>query len=280
MAVTAKRWLLQLIDDISYFDNTDDSLSFRMTDLQDANWANEQETYYATGLNGARIGSADRNKYSRITVNNGAVVDGVIAAQTGSEWETRTVVLENYLDDLVTSDGASITLTYKAIGDTGAEVKYVYACGTDGVASQKFQQAAAASATEFSYAADTGIITLPTGMFKAGDKVVVEYDISIQNAKKLTNMTNKFSSRGKMIARAWVQDPCSSKSYPARIIFDNAKVSGNFELATGEDFAAQNVEFESMQSCSSAKLWDFIVFDEEDIEVVTPPAEPTPEPEP
>ena len=44
MAVTAKRWLVQLFDDISFFDTTDDSLSFRMTDLQDVTWTNEQET--------------------------------------------------------------------------------------------------------------------------------------------------------------------------------------------------------------------------------------------
>ena len=51
MAITSKRWLLQLIDDVSYFDNTDDSLTFRMTDLQNTTFTNEQETYYATGLN-------------------------------------------------------------------------------------------------------------------------------------------------------------------------------------------------------------------------------------
>lgn len=268
MAVTAKRWLVQLFDDISFFDTTDDSLSFRMTDLQDVTWTNEQETYYATGLNGARIGSADRNKYSRLTVNNGAIVDGVIAAQTGSEWTTGTIVLEDYLDDLTTADGTSVTLSHKAVGTTGAEVKYIYATGTDGVASERYTQGASASATEFSYAPDTGVVTLPTGVFQAGDKLVAEYDISVENAKKLTNMTNQFSSRGKVIARCWVQDPCTSKSYPGRVIFDNAKVSGNFEITTGNDFAAQNVEFESMQSCDSAKLWDFVVFDEDDIENV------------
>lgn len=266
MSVNAKRWLVQTFDDIMYFDNTDDSLTFRMTDLQDVTWTNEQETYYATGLNGARIGSADRNKYSRLTVNNGAIVDGVIAAQSGSDWETGTIVMENFLDDLTTSNGTSVTLTHKAVGAEGSEVKFIYACGSDGVASEKYEQAAAASDTAFSYDDTTGVVTLPTGKFSAGDKVVAEYDISISNAKKLTNMTNKFSSRGTMQAQAWVQDPCSSKSYPARLIMDNAKVSGNFEIATGTDFAAQNVEFESMQSCSSAKLWDFIVFDEEDIE--------------
>lgn len=266
MAITSKRWLLQLIDDVSYFDNTDDSLTFRMTDLQNTTFTNEQETYYATGLNGARIGSADRNKYSRLTVNNGSVVDGVIAAQTGSEWVQGTIVFDDYLEELVTANGTSVTVTHKPVGDVGSEIKYVYATGTDGVASTKYTQNTAASPTEFSYEASTGVITLPTGVFKAGDTVVVQYNISIENAKTLTNMTNKFSSRGKMIANAWVQDPCTSKSYPAKIVFDNAKVSGNFELTTGDDFTAQNVEFESMQSCSSAKLWDFIVFDEEDIE--------------
>ena len=268
MSVNAKRWLVQTFDDVRYFDNTDDSLTFRMTDLQDVTWSNEQETYYATGLNGARIGSADRNKYSRLTVNNGAIVDGVMAAQTGSDWETGTIVMDNYLDDLTTTNGTSVTLSHKAVGTTGAEVKFIYSCGTDGVASAKYEQAAAASATKFSYDAATGVVTLPTGVFSANDKVVAEYDVSISNAKKLTNATNRFSSRGQMQAQAWVQDPCSSKSYPARLIMDNAKVSGNFEITTGNDFAAQNVEFESMQSCSSAKLWDFIVFDEDDVEDV------------
>lgn len=266
MSVNAKRWLVQTFDDIMYFDNADDSLTFRMTDLQDVTWTNEQETYYALGLNGARIGSADRNKYSRLTVNNGAIVDGVIAAQTGSEWVNGPVVMENYLDDLETTDGKTVKLTYKPQGDAGNEVKYIYACGSDGVASKRYTQGTTASEANFSYA--DGVITLPTNQFKAGDKVVAEYDIKINEAKKLTNMTNKFSSRGRMQASAWVQDPCSSKSFPARLIMDNAKVSGNFNITTGSDFAAQNVEFESMQSCSSAKLWDFIVFDEEDVEKI------------
>lgn len=268
MAVASNKYIIQNMERLSFFDNETGVCQFVVDDLQSAEMTNEQETVYATGKNGVRIGSADRNKASRITATNGAIVDGVMAMQVGDEVSVGKVTIPNHFFAIETADGSSVDLEIKPMGGVGTEIPYIYKRNGDGTLGEHFAQAAQASATAFSYSTQTKKITLPTGKFSAGETVYMFYDIEVDNAKTITNREDKFSATGMLVADIFAKDICTEKSYYGKIIYPKAKASGNFTLSFGDDPSVQDMEFEALSGgCSSSatkKLWDFIIFDEDD----------------
>lgn len=270
MAVTSNKYIIQNMERLSFFDNETGVCQFIVDDLQSAEMTNEQETVYATGKNGVRIGSADRNKASRITATNGAIVDGVMAMQVGDEVSVGTVTVPNHFFALeVNNDGQTVDLEMKPIGSSGDEIGYIYKRNTDGTLGESYQQAAQASTTAFSYSTQTKKITLPTSKFTAGETVYMFYDIEVDNAKTITNREDKFSATGMLIADIFAKDICTEKSYYGKVIYPKAKASGNFTLSFGDDPSVQDMEFEALSGgCSSSatkKLWDFIIFDDDEV---------------
>ena len=75
MSVNSNKYIIQTMERISFFNLEDGTCYFQVDDLQEATMTNEQETVYATGKNGIKIGSSDRNKASRISATNGTVTD-------------------------------------------------------------------------------------------------------------------------------------------------------------------------------------------------------------
>ena len=268
MSVNSNKYIVQNMERISFFDLETSACQFVADDLQEATMTNEQETVYATGKNGVKIGSADRNKASRITATNGSIVDGIMAMQVGSEVVTGKTVIPNHFFTLETSDGVSADVKIKPIGTVGNEIKYIYKRNTDGTVGKAYPIAANATAESFKYDPAAKKITLPTGAFEANESIYTFYDIEVTDAKKITNAENKFSATGMLIADVFAKDICTEKSYYGKIIYPKAKASGNFEMSFGTDPSVQNMEFEALSGgCSSTAtktLWDFIVFDEDD----------------
>ena len=263
MSVNSNKYIVQTMERISFFDLENGVCQFVVDDLQEANMTNEQETVYATGKNGVKIGSADRNKASRITATNGAIVDGVMAMQVGSEVVVGETLVPKHLFMITTEDGNKLTLTIPPVGEVGNEIPYIYKRNVDGTVGASF-----AIGTDFQYNPETKEVTLPEGKFAAGEVVYLFYDIKVKDAKKISNDEDKFSKTGMLIADIFAKDICSEKSYYGKIIYPKAKASGNFELAFGNDPSVQNMEFEALSggcsTTSSKRLWDFIVFDEDD----------------
>ena len=268
MSVNSNKYIVQNMERLSFFDLADGTCQFVVDDLQEATMTNEQETVYATGKNGVKIGSADRNKASRITATNGAIVDGVMAMQVGSEVIQGKTVVPKHFFMLTTADGTSVDISIKPIGSVGNEIPYIYKRNTDGTVGKPYPIAANATAESFKYDPSAKKITLPTGVFSAGETVYMFYDIEVSDAKKISNDEDKFSATGMLIADCFAKDICTEKSYYAKIVYPKAKASGNFDLSFGNDPSVQNMEFEALSggcgTTSTKRLWDFIVFDEED----------------
>ncbi len=268
MSVNSNKYIVQNMERLSFFDLADGTCQFVVDDLQEATMTNEQETVYATGKNGVKIGSADRNKASRITATNGAIVDGVMAMQVGSEVIQGKTVVPKHFFMLTTADGTSVDISIKPIGSVGNEIPYIYKRNTDGTVGKPYPIAATATAESFKYDPSAKKITLPTGVFSAGETVYMFYDIEVSDAKKISNDEDKFSATGMLIADCFAKDICTEKSYYAKIVYPKAKASGNFDLSFGNDPSVQNMEFEALSggcgTTSTKRLWDFIVFDEED----------------
>lgn len=272
MSVDSSKYLIQNMERISYFNLADSALEFIADDLQSATMTCGQETVYATGKNGVRIGAADRNKTSTIEMTNGTITDGVIAAAVGTEVEVGKFIIPNYMEVLTTSNDSDVvvaTTTYKAVGPTGKEIAWIYKKNTDGSHGEKYPIGAAASETEFKYDPATRKITCPTGKFVSGDELIVFYDIEADKAKRISNYENKYSKTGKLVADIWAKDICTDKSYFGKIVYYKAKADGNFSWAFGNDPSVQTMTFEALSGgCgkgASKLLWDFFIFDEEDV---------------
>ena len=249
MAVTSNKYIIQNMERVSVFDLADGSCLFMAEDIQESTWTNEQEDVYATGKNGVRIGSASRNKAARISITNGAILEGAMAVQVGSDVTVGEVTVP--IVEILTVASGKATLTYQAQGETGEEVPYIYVRNSDGTLGQKF-----------------AIGTATGGAVADGSQIVVWYDVKVSDAKHVENADNRFSREVRMVAEVWCRGICDGKDYYGVVVFGRCKASGNFEMTFGSDPSVQSMEFEALSNTCSGTgsiLWDFYVFDGEDI---------------
>lgn len=240
-----------------------------LSDMKTAQFTGSQETVYAEGTDGAKLASFDSKKVSNFKATNGAIDSGFIALQVGSDEIEVTNGTEIMLRaELTTADGTSVTLPHKATGDVGNEIGFIYSTDTNGMPGTLYKQAATASATEFSYAPETSVITLPTGVFTTGSTVIVDYYPKFSKYTRIDNDADKFSMPGKIIVDAWFTDLCTEKDVPLQVVMDKGKISGEIDLSFGDQAAVQNVAVEALTSaCSgeSKNLWRLYNYDEEEI---------------
>lgn len=237
-------------------------------DLQNSKFTGDQETQYAEGLDGAKLAAFDLKKVAGYEATNGAVDTDYLALQVGGE----EVVIKNGTDIMirevqVSEDGTTITLNHKAAGDAGSEIGYIYAVRADGNPGDAYEQAATASATEFAYDPETKTITLPTGVFKAGASVVVDYCPTFAEYRQIINDANEFSKTVRVVVDAWFTDICSEVDVPMMVVMDKGKISGAIDLSYGDQAAVQNIKIEALvNACDEVQsLWKMYTYDEEQI---------------
>lgn len=234
---------------------------FTLSDLKTVQLTDGQDTVYADGSDGAHLAAFDTTKTSTITATNGAIDEGYIAAQVGSDVEVITSGKSVKIrETLVTADGTSVTLTNKASGTAGAEIKWIYPVDANGTpdSAKAYAQAGTASATEFSFAAATKIITLPTGKFTTGDTVVIDYYPTFTEYEEIQNKADSFSVTAEIIVDGWFTDICTQADVPLQLVMSRGKISGALDLSFGDQAAVQNVSIEGMTpNCDGVKktLW-------------------------
>ena len=231
-----------------------------LNDLKNFKITGSQDTVYAEGQDGAKLAAFDVNKVASISAENGAIDEGYLALQVGSD----IVKVSNgssilIREEFVFKDGdTSITLSYKATGDTGNEVRYIYKADRNGSPSEMYVQNSTASATEFTYAPETKAITLPTDAFSAGDVIIVDYYPLFTEYEEIQNNANNFSMSGEVIVDAWFTDLCTEADVPLQLYLPKGKISGSIDLSAGDQAAVQNIEIESMtRACAgdNKTLW-------------------------
>lgn len=243
-----------------------------LNDLKNFSIKGSQETVYAEGTDGAKLAAFDINKVASIEATNGTVDEGYLALQVGSEVVKITngssiLIREEF--EVTADDTADVTLSYKATGATGNEVRYIYKADANGNPGQDYAQAAAASATAFAYDPAAKKITLPTGQFAAGDTVIIDYYPKFSEYEEIANDADKFAMTGEIIANIWMTDLCSEKDVPMQLYLAKGKISGEVDLSAGDQAAVQNIKIEAMQrACDTAKnLWTLRKYSMENAEV-------------
>ena len=86
MAISIDGFYVTSLDQLTGFNNANE-IEFILDELQDSTISNTQENNDITGKNGAAIGTLKRNKAVTVSGNNGLLVGGGMAAQTGSDVE-------------------------------------------------------------------------------------------------------------------------------------------------------------------------------------------------
>ena len=242
--------------------NSANELEFIMDELQDSTISNTQENNDITGKNGAVVGTLKRNKAVTVSGNNGLIVAGAIAAQTGSTVESGKFTIRT--TDILTVESNSVTLTNTPVGAAGAEIITVRKKGSNGLLGEAFEQDATASASgKFAYA--DGTITFFEGDLEDGDVVTVFYDTEVDNATRVTNDADTYSKTLKAYLDVTVQDRCD-KLLHGQFIFPRADFTGNFDMSLGGTDSVQSYEFRTLKNLCSNEVgkglfWEFICWE-------------------
>lgn len=254
--VNTDKLLLVSIDTITAFNNAK-QLEFILDEIQDATISNTQENTDITGKQGRIIGTLKRNKAVNITGNNGFVVGGAMAAQTGSNVEIGSFTVR--VSETLTVSSNTATMEGTPVGVTGAEIGVAYKRNPNGSLEDKHTQDATAATTgTFSYSDKT--LTFYEGDFEDGDEVVIFYDQQVESAK-ITNDSNTYSKTLKMYIDVTLSDNCDNM-YHGQFYIPRADFTGEFDIAMGTDATAQSFAARSLADTCTGKgtLWDLIVW--------------------
>ena len=237
--------------------NTDRLIIISLDEMKCFNNAGELEFVDITGRNGAIIAQLKRNKSVTITGNNGFLVGGGLAAQTGADVEQGTFNIR--MSEVLTVKSNAVTLTGEPSGDAGAEILAVYKRNENGTMGDKFEQDATASVGKFEYSDKT--ITFSSGELNDGDQVVVLYDQETE-AAKIVNDSKRYSKTLSMYIDATAKDNCDNE-YHVQIQIPRADFSGEFDIAMGSEATSHAWSVSCLaDTCSgSGNLWEFYVFE-------------------
>jgi hypothetical protein len=239
-----------------------------IVEIKSASLAAGQETLWAEGADGVRLAGFDSRKTSTLRFESGVLSTGVIEAQLGA---TKTTVSNGtgikIREEFTLGAGETteITLAHKARGTAGSEIKWIYKADATGEPDIPYAQDASASATKFVYAPETKKITLPTGAFTAGDKVIVDYFPKFTSYTEIENNVDRFSFTGEVFLDGWWTDLSNKADVPLQLYCPAGKVSGAFDFAFGDAVATQSVEIEALTD-SNRTMWKLRNYDMEDID--------------
>jgi len=264
MALTAINFDKLLVDKflrVTGLSKSTSELKFIFDQIKDGNIENTEDKQYVTGVGGVNLAALKRNKAAKVSFNNAYLVMSAMAVQTGSAVEVASV--ENKFTvpmiDLKVVD--SVTTAALSATPIASSLKYIYKANKDGTQGEKYTLAATtASATEFTLTGTA--ITLPTGIFAAGDRFIASYSTEKTVGKKISNNANVVSEDVYLIVEAICRDACNTNiMYYTKIVFSNASVDGNFNINVGDSPEPHAFSAESMlDPCSSSgSLWDWYI---------------------
>ena len=248
------------LETITAFDILSGDHRFTLDELQTASIANTQEKTDITGKAGRKLNSLKRNKAVVVSGTNGLVSSGLLGAQTGSDVATDVNAPIMWVDYLTIKDNTA-TLTYAPVGAEGNEVEKLYIKTKQNTLGEKLTQNATASVGKFAYNPETKVITFAADAYEDGTEIVVYYTRMIKAAAVVDNISDHYSEKVVMYVDAMAEDICNNV-YRVQFYIPKADLSGNFDLALGDNQTVHAFEAESLAgACGTAgKLWTYTVF--------------------
>lgn len=241
------------------FDKSTNEVLFSADQLTDCSLECSGEQVFTNDALGQKIAAFDRSKDATFSASNSIINFGLMGAQFGSDKElaseTNKLIVPCFELIEVGTEATKITLA-----ETPATaLKHIYATNSDKSKSTMYDVATDASATEF--AINGKVITLPTGAFKAGDRVAVWYDKESSEAQIIKNTTTNYAKGGRFVLEVLVCDVCDvNTEYYAYLIFENSKLDNNVTITMSNE-ATHPFAINALQDyCSTDnELFKFII---------------------
>lgn len=267
--VVANDLTITSIETITTFDLHNGDYLFTLDEMQSCTIAQGEDKSDITGRQGRKLGSLHRNKNFTVSGNNGFISGGLLALQTGSEFEAKNDIPIKWSDYLSVGADHTVALSYSPASADSIQV-YTLA---DGVASAKLTATTETPAAgKFKYTAAVAAsgndpATPPTITFNSdlaeGTNVVVFYTRSV-SGHYLVNESNKYAGKCSMYIDAMAEDKCNNV-YRVQFYIPKAEVSGEFSIDLGDNQAVHAFEASSLSGGCTANntLWTYAVFGEE-----------------
>ena len=249
------------LDVITAF-SMDGEYRFTLDELQDATIANAQETEDITGRSGRLLNTLKRNKSVTVSGTNGMLSGGLLEAQTGCEFTDESATPVEWTETLTINSNKAKT-SYKATGAAGSEIEALYLKTSDGRASTKLEQAAAAAKDKFAYDPATKELSFNADDYADGQEIVVFYARKVAGSK-LVNDAAKYSEKLRLVIDATGEDKCSNV-YRVQIEIPRADFNGDFDIQLGDSqtvhaFEARTLVSAACGNATSGQLWTYTVF--------------------
>jgi hypothetical protein len=264
----SSRWAIQRVFDMTVKDVSTDKPYVKIDDLKECNLESNQTNVYSSGGAGnAYITAHSHSKRLTGTSTASTFYNDMFALLNGTDTVTGATTIPHSEELTVNTDSA--TTTYIAVGTVGAEITAVYKYNADGSFGEELIQAATVAAGKFTYTSATKLLTFNADELADGSKIIVFYNVtSGASSHTITSNVNEFSKIVKIELFSLVQDACTGVEYPAIIVIPKAKLDGKITMNVGADKepATMNTSFEALRAgCTSAKLWDLIIYDSEEL---------------
>lgn len=237
---------------------------FIMDELSDAQISNTQEREDITGKAGRLLNSLKRNKAVTVSGTNGMLSAGLLEAQTGGTFEAKSDAPVEWSESLVVTSNEAVT-SYRAVGTTGAEITALYVKDDAGAAQTKLEQAATAATGKFAYDPATKKLTFYASELADNTEIIVFYTRRVA-ADVLTNQSEKFSEKLRLIIDATAEDKCSNV-YHLQIEIPKADFNGDFDISMGDSQTTHAFEANSLVSTANCgisgiggALWTWTIF--------------------
>lgn len=263
--VTINGFTITSLETIHCYNRTTGLCELYLDELQDTTIENSEDTQDITGKGDRLLKQIKKNKAVTVTGTSALIVGDLLSAQTGSEvvFSDKTKIRKPDVLDIAKGE-TTVKTTYKAVGETGAEITMLCILESNGALGKKFTQGSAASATEFEYEPSTQTITLPTDIAKDGDvKVVAFYDYETAGAT-VSNLSDVFGKTLKVYIDCVGTDVCE-REYKCQFVIPRGQFSGEFSVSMGGDQTVQEFTINTLVDVcagADAKLFDFIVYED------------------
>lgn len=266
MAVNTTKYGLQKVFHIRGYD-TDGRLALDLRKMMETTFENNQTTTYLTGGRAnANTASFDHSKMARITGSSATIDEQLLAAQIGTDTADLTNATEIEYEDILTVTVAdTLTTTYTPTGTADSEIGFIYALSSDGSINSTFTQGATVAADVFALSGKT--ITFNTGEAPVGTIFKVIYYPTAATAKRWTNSTQSFSRTLRIVADVLFKDACTDELVQGQLVAEKGKIMGEFtwNVTSSGDPAVHDFSCEFLETCVSEKLWDWYIFDTDDL---------------
>lgn len=249
-------WTITSVETIENYSRTDNTCLSVLDEIKNVSLNNSEESSDVTGKNDNVLFTIKKNKAVDCSGTSGYISGNLLTLQTGSDAVEGKMMIRKREVLNYAASATDVTLAETPKGTAGAEIMSLLIT-TDGT-TKAYNQATAASATEFALADKT--ITLPTdATVKAGTvEVVYEYEA---DGASIGNRADTYGKTTHTFINCLGKNTCD-ETYQIQIEIYRADWTSNFNFDMGGDGTEHPFEFKSLvDKCNGDnKFWDFKVY--------------------